>query len=240
MSLYGMYVKVLGPLATKWFTPDVIGLENVPKFGAAIIASNHLAVIDDAVIPLETPRMVHFMGKKEYFNGKGLKGKFKKFFFTTAGVFPVDRSGGDKANGGLTEARKILEQGELFGIHPEGTRSPDGKLYKGHTGVARLALETGTPIIPVALIGTNIAQPAGTVWPHKHHTVIKYGKPIIVPHVPESEITHEMIRQLTDTMMHKIQELSGQEYVDMYAQDRKKELTAAKNATTLQHPQESK
>lgn len=224
--MYWFYVATIGPLARLWFTPTITGLENVPKKGAAIIASNHLAAIDDAIIPLVAPRMVHFMGKAEYFTGKGIKGKLKKFFFTTAGVFPVDRSGGTKALGALEAAREILEKGELFGIHPEGTRSPDGKLYRGHTGVARLAMITGAPIIPVALTGTDKAQPTGTVFPHRHHTTITFGKPITVEKVAEDDMTHEAIRDLTDRMMAQIARMSGQEYVDMYAQDRKKELKA--------------
>lgn len=226
--MYWFYVGLLGPLARLWFTPTIKGRENVPKEGAAIIASNHLAAIDDAIIPLVTPRMVHFMGKAEYFTGKGIKGRFKKFFFTTAGVFPVDRSGGTKALGALESARKILEAGKLFGIHPEGTRSPDGKLYRGHTGVARLAFETGAPIIPVALTGTDKAQPAGTVFPHRHHCTITYGAPIPVEKVPAEELTHEQIRELTDRMMARIAQMSGQDYVDMYAQDKKKQLKAAR------------
>lgn len=235
MSLYWFYVRTLGPLAAKWFTPDVIGVENVPAHGPAIIASNHLAVIDDAVIPLETPRMVHFMGKQEYFTGKGLKGRFKKFFFTSAGVFPVDRSGGDEALGGLASARRILEKGELFGIHPEGTRSPDGRLYRGHSGVARLAFETGAPIVPVALTGTDLAQPIGTVWPRKHHTTIQYGEPIQVPKTPADGVTHDMIRLLMDEVMHRIAAMSGQEYVDEYAQSYKKRIKAFEDGAPWQN-----
>ena len=234
MSLYWFYVRTLGPLATKWFTPDVIGVENVPAHGPAIIASNHLAVIDDAIIPLETPRMVHFMGKQEYFTGKGLKGRFKKFFFTSAGVFPVDRSGGSEALGGLDSALRILEKGELFGIHPEGTRSPDGRLYRGHSGVARLAFETGAPIVPVALTGTNLAQPIGTVWPHKHHTTIQYGKPIQVPKTPADKVTRDMIRSLMEKVMHRIAAMSGQEYVDEYAQTYKKRIKDFENGAPWQ------
>ena len=236
--MYWFYVGVLGPLAKLWFTPTIKGLENIPKKGTmGIIASNHLAAIDDAVIPLTAPRMVHFMGKAEYFTGKGIKGRLKKFFFTTAGVFPVDRSGGSKALGALEAARAILEEGKLFGIHPEGTRSPDGKLYRGHTGVARLAFETGAPIIPVALTGTDKAQPTGTVFPHRHHCTITYGTPIQVKKVAAEDLTHEEIRELTDRMMHQIAQMSGQEYVDMYAQDRKKELKAEKEKLAASTPQ---
>ena len=153
--LYWFFVNGFGFIARHRLGPAVTGLENVPREGGAIIAANHLAVIDDALIPITCPRMVHFMGKAEYFEGKGLKGKFKKWWFTSVGVFPVDRSGGNKSLGALEHAREIIEDGHLFGIHIEGTRSPDGRLYKGHTGAARLALETGCPIIPVAIIGSD-------------------------------------------------------------------------------------
>lgn len=144
--LYWFFVKGLGPIAIHRLGPTAQGLENIPHEGGAIIAANHLAVIDDALLPLTCPRMIHFMGKAEYFEGKGIKGKFKKWWFTSVGVFPVDRSGGSKSLGALNHAREIIEDGHLFGIHIEGTRSPDGRLYKGHTGAARLAFETGCPL----------------------------------------------------------------------------------------------
>ena len=137
--LYWFFVKGLGPIAIHRLGSTAQGLENIPHEGGAIIAANHLAVIDDALLPLTSPRMIHFMGKAEYFEGKGIKGKFKKWWFTSVGVFPVDRSGGSKSVGALNHAREIIEDGHLFGIHIEGTRSPDGRLYKGHTGAARLA-----------------------------------------------------------------------------------------------------
>lgn len=223
-KLYWFYVHALGGLATYAFTPHVTGLENVPRTGAAIIAANHLAVIDDAVIPLVTPRMVHYMAKEEYFTSPGIKGAFKKFFFTSAGCFPVARSGGSKSLGALEHAREILAKGELFGIHPEGTRSPDGRLYKGHTGVARLAYETGAPIIPVGIIGTNIAQPIGSVMPHRHHVEVHFGAPITVSRTDSAHVTHDMLRNVTDRLMKAIGELSGQTYVDEYAQVEKARL----------------
>ncbi len=223
-KLYHFWVRTLSPLVRHRFTPTVVGVDNVPQEGPAILAANHLAVIDDAIIPYSVPRMVHFMGKAEYFTGKGIKGAFKKFFFTSAGVFPVDRSGGNSSLGALESARRILDKGELFGIHPEGTRSPDGRLYRGHTGVARLAYETGVPIIPIAIIGTDKAQPIGTVWPKKHHVSIQFGSPIIVKRIAADTLTHDEIRALTDRVMHEIGKMSGQEYVDEYAQTVKARL----------------
>ncbi|KAA8826073.1 1-acyl-sn-glycerol-3-phosphate acyltransferase [Bifidobacterium reuteri] len=228
--LYWFFVKVFGPIARHHLGPTVSGLNNVPRTGGAIIAANHLAVIDDALIPITCPRMVHFMGKAEYFEGKGIKGKFKKWWFTSVGVFPVDRSGGNKSLGALEHAREIIEDGHLFGIHIEGTRSPDGRMYKGHTGVARLALETGCPIVPVALIGSDKLQPIGTTIPKKGKTQVKYGKPIEVSRKAADEITHAELRELTDRVSAAIREMSGQEYVDEYAQKVKAELKAAKEA----------
>lgn len=228
--LYWFFVKGLGPIAHHRLSPAVSGLNNVPREGGAIIAANHLAVIDDALIPITCPRMVHFMGKAEYFEGKGLKGKFKKWWFTSVGVFPVDRSGGSKSLGALEHAREIIEDGHLFGIHIEGTRSPDGRLCKGHTGAARLALETGCPIVPTAIIGSDKLQPIGTSIPKKGKTKVLYGKPIEVAKKPADEITHDDLRSLTDRVSTAIQKMSGQEFVNEYAQKVKAELKAQQAA----------
>ena len=229
--LYWFFVKGFGGIARRRFSPTVTGLENIPHDGGGIIAANHLAVIDDALIPITCPRMVHFMGKAEYFEGKGIKGRFKKWWFTSVGVFPVDRSGGSKSLGALAHAREIIEDGHLFGIHIEGTRSPDGRLYRGHTGVARLAFETGCPIVPTALIGTRELQKPGTVIPGKGRTEVHYGKPIAVPRT--SDPTREQLRELTDRVTRAIEAMSRQEYVDEYAQvakQRMKEQTAPSEA----------
>lgn len=223
--LYWFFVKGLGFIARMRIHPTAKGVQNVPKKGGAIIAANHLAVIDDALLPLTCPRMIHFMGKAEYFEGKGLKGRFKKWWFTSVGVFPVDRSGGAKSLGALNHAKEILEKGQLFGIHIEGTRSPDGRLYKGHTGAARLALETGCPIIPVAIIGTRDLQPKGKVVPNKGKTQAIYGKPITVEKVNNVEdITRERLREITDKITNSIKEMSGQEFVNEYAQTVKQRM----------------
>ncbi|MBM6699487.1 1-acyl-sn-glycerol-3-phosphate acyltransferase [Bifidobacterium pullorum subsp. saeculare] len=222
--LYWFFVKGFGWIARLRLGPTVTGLENVPREGGAIIAANHLAVIDDALIPITCPRMVHFMGKAEYFEGKGFKGRFKKWWFTSVGVFPVDRSGGSKSLGALEHARQIIEEGHLFGIHIEGTRSPDGRLYKGHTGMAKLALETGCPIVPTAIIGSDKLQPVGTVVPKKGKTQVIYGKPIEVERKAAADITHDDLRGLTDRVSAAIVAMSGQEYVPEYAQAVKKRL----------------
>ena len=165
-----------------------------------------------------------------YFEGKGIKGKFKKWWFTSVGVFPVDRSGGSKSLGALNHAREILEDGHLFGIHIEGTRSPDGRLYKGHTGAARLAFETGCPIVPSAIIGSRELQKPGQIIPGKGKTTVIYGEPIAVEKKPADQITHDDLRTLTDRVTMEIQKMSGQEYVNEYAQKVKEQLKAQKAA----------
>ncbi|MDF7664071.1 lysophospholipid acyltransferase family protein [Bifidobacterium sp. ESL0763] len=229
--LYWFFVRGLGPIAKWRMHPKGVGVANIPKRGGAIIAANHLAVIDDALIPLTSPRMVHFMGKAEYFEGKGIKGRFIKWWFSSVGVFPVDRSGGSKSLGALAHAREIIEDGHLFGIHVEGTRSPDGRLYRGHTGVAKLALETGCDIIPTALIGSRQLQMPGQVIPSSGHTTVVYGKPIHVARVDPETITHDQLRGLTDRVTCEIAKLSGQEYVDEYAQKVKARLKAQASST---------
>ncbi|WEV72938.1 lysophospholipid acyltransferase family protein [Bifidobacterium sp. ESL0790] len=224
--LYWFFVRGLGPIARWRMHPVGVGVDNIPKTGGAIIAANHLAVIDDALLPLTSPRMIHFMGKAEYFEGKGIKGRFIKWWFSSVGVFPVDRSGGSKSLGALAHARKILEDGHLFGIHVEGTRSPDGRLYRGHTGAAKLALETGCPIVPAAVVGSRTVQMPGQVIPSKGHTKVIYGKPIPVAKQDPETVTHEQLRALTDELMARIAEMSGQEYVDEYAQTVKARMKA--------------
>lgn len=167
--LYWFFVKGLGPIAHHRLSPAVSGLNNVPREAARLSRQppgGDRRCFDSDYLPAHGA--LH--GKAEYFEGKGLKGKFKKWWFTSVGVFPVDRSGGSKSLGALEHAREIIEDGHLFGIHIEGTRSPDGRLYKGHTGVARLALETGCPIVPTAIIGSDKLQPIGTSIPKKGKT----------------------------------------------------------------------
>ncbi|MGN0103026.1 lysophospholipid acyltransferase family protein [Bifidobacterium porcinum] len=228
--LYWFFVRTLGPIARRRFNPTVEGLENIPRKGGAIIAANHLAVIDDALLPMTCPRMIHFMGKAEYFEGKGIKGRFKKWWFTSVGVFPVDRSGGSKSLGALNHAKEILEDGHLFGIHVEGTRSPDGRLYRGHTGAARLAFETGCPIIPTAIIGSRDLQKPGQVIPNKGKSKVIYGVPIPVERKDPQDVTHEELRELTDRVVRAIAQMSGQEYVDEYAQTVKARMKAEQEA----------
>ena len=162
MLYWLMKYVLLGPLLRAFWPTKVTGLENVPTEGGAILASNHLAVADSFFMPLHVPRRVTFPAKQEYFTEPGFKGRLKKWFFTGAGQFPIDRSGGAAAQAAIDTAVRLLREGRLLGIYPEGTRSPDGRLYKGKTGVARIALEARVPVIPVAMIGTDQVNPIGS------------------------------------------------------------------------------
>ncbi|HHW83553.1 MAG TPA: 1-acyl-sn-glycerol-3-phosphate acyltransferase [Actinomycetales bacterium] len=194
------------------------------------MASNHLAVIDSFFLPLMIRRELAFMGKSDYFTGKGLKGKLTAAFFRGVGTIPVDRSGGKASEAALRTGLKRLAEGKLFGIYPEGTRSPDGRLYRGKTGVARLALESGAPVIPVAMIGTNVAQPIGKVIPRIHRIGVVVGEPLDFSRYRGLENDRFVLRSITDEIMYELMRLSGQEYVDVYAASMKQKLSEAKKA----------
>jgi 1-acyl-sn-glycerol-3-phosphate acyltransferase len=207
----------IGPVLRLVFRPHVEGAENVPDEGPAILASNHLSYADWLFMPLTLPRRVTFVAKAEYFTTPGLKGWFQKKFFSGAGQVPIDRSGASAAEGALSSARRILEGGELFGIYPEGTRSHDGRLYRGKTGVARLALETGVPVIPVAVLGTDVVAPPGKKFGTFTRPGVRFGKPLDFSRYEGMENDRYILRSITDEIMYEIMRLSGQEYVDMYA-----------------------
>ena len=164
----------LGPLLKSVFRPSVEGLHHVPDEGAAILASNHLSYADWLFMPLSLPRRVTFVAKAEYFTGTGVKGTLQRWFFTGAGQVPIDRSSGSAAAGAISTGLRILANGELFGIYPEGTRSPDGRLYKGKTGVARMVLEAKVPLIPVAVIGTDEVAPPGKIFGRMAHPHVRF------------------------------------------------------------------
>ena len=207
----------LGPWLKLVFRPRVEGAENVPASGPAILASNHLSYADWLFMPLTLPRRVTFVAKAEYFTTPGIKGWFQKKFFSGAGQVPIDRSGANAAEGALASAQKILENGELFGIYPEGTRSHDGRLYRGKTGVARLALETGVPVIPVAVLDTDVVAPPGKKFGTFPRPGVRFGKPLDFSRYEGMENDRYILRSITDEIMYEIMRLSGQEYVDMYA-----------------------
>jgi 1-acyl-sn-glycerol-3-phosphate acyltransferase len=220
---------LLGPPIKRIFRPKVVGLEHVPRQGPAIIASNHLSYADWLFMPLAVPRRVTFVAKSDYFVGRGLKGMFQRGFFKGTGQVPIDRSGGSASEGALRAGKRVLERGELFGIYPEGTRSYDGRLYKGRTGVARLALETKVPVIPCGVVGTDKVAPPGKVVASLASPTVTFGEPLDFSRYDGMEKDRLILRAVTDAIMYRLMELSGQEYVDMYA-TKAKEL--AGRATT--------
>jgi 1-acyl-sn-glycerol-3-phosphate acyltransferase len=210
---------VLGPGIRKVFRPQEEGTENVPETGPAILASNHLSFADWLFMPLALDRRVTFIAKSDYFTGVGLKGWAQKRFFAGTGQVPIDRRGGKASEGALRAGLKVLERGELFGIYPEGTRSHDGRLYKGRTGVARLALLAGVPVIPTAVIGTDIIAPPGRIVHKIVSPTVRFGKPLDFSRYAGMSEDRFILRSITDEVMYAIMELSGQEYVDLYAAD---------------------
>ncbi|HWA66325.1 MAG TPA: lysophospholipid acyltransferase family protein [Mycobacteriales bacterium] len=221
---------VLGPILKTLFRPWVEGAENIPASGGAILASNHLSFSDSFFLPLEVDRRVTFLAKGDYFTGRGIKGKLTAAFFKSINQVPVDRSGGRASEAALNKGVEILRSGELLGIYPEGTRSPDGRLYRGKTGIARMALEAGVPVIPVAMINTFEIQPAGQVRPKIMQVGIKIGKPLDFSRYAGMESDRFVLRSITDEIMYELMQLSGQEYVDMYATKAKEELAEARAA----------
>jgi 1-acyl-sn-glycerol-3-phosphate acyltransferase len=212
-----MKYVLLGPILRLFFRPKIEGLENVPAEGGALLASNHLAVSDSFFLPLMVPRRITFPAKSDYFTQKGFKGTLKRLFFEGVGQVPIDRSGAAAAQGALDTLVRLLKDGGLVGIYPEGTRSPDGRLYKGKTGMARVALEAGVPIIPVAMFGTDKANPIGSKMWYPHPIRIKVGKPLDFSRYHGMEGDRFIERSITDEVMYDLMELSGQEYVDIYA-----------------------
>lgn len=225
-------LKILGsPLLTGLYHHEVVGLENLPE-GPFIVASNHLAFCDSIFIPLALPRSVNFLAKSDYFTTPGLKGRAMAAFFRGVGQLPMDRSGGRKSQESLNAGARVLAEGGIIGIYPEGTRSPDGRGYRPKVGVARLALESRVPVVPVGQIGTDLIQPSGTNRIHLRHegelihvrTVI--GKPLTFEeYTADVEISYRSQREVADIIGTAIRALSGQEYVDVYA-DRVKKLMA--------------
>jgi 1-acyl-sn-glycerol-3-phosphate acyltransferase len=216
---YWVVKAILGPILRIVFRPWADGTENVPKEGAAIIASNHLSFSDHFFAPLPLPRKVVFLAKSEYFTGRGLKGLVSKAFFSGVGQIPVDRSGGEASERALRTGLRVLAQGELLGIYPEGTRTPDGRLYRGKTGVARLALEARVPVIPCAMIGGFEFQPPGRIMPRLGiRPGVRFGQPLDFSRYYGLEQDRLVLRAVTDEIMYAIMKLSGQEYVDEYAQ----------------------
>jgi len=215
---YWVVKAVLGPLLRILFRPWAEHAENVPRTGPVIIASNHLSFSDHFFAPLPLPRKVVFLAKSEYFTGRGLKGLVSKAFFSGVGQIPVDRSGGEASERALRTGLRVLARGHVLGIYPEGTRSPDGRLYRGKTGVARLALEARAPVVPCAMIGTFEFQPPGSIRPRLSvRPGVRFGEPLDFSRYYGLETDRIVLRAVTDEIMYAIMKLAGQEYVDQYA-----------------------
>jgi 1-acyl-sn-glycerol-3-phosphate acyltransferase len=227
---------LLGPLMRVLARPTVEGLDRIPEHGGAILASNHLAVADSFLLPLLVRRRITFLAKREYFTQPGLLGWLKKVFFTGVGQVPVDRSSGSAAQAALDTAVRLLRENKLLGIYPEGTRSPDGRLYKGKTGVARMALEANVPVIPVAMIGTDELNPIGSRMWRPHHVHIRIGEPLDFSRYAGMAGDRFIERSMTDEIMYTLMELTGQTYVDMYAASVKERAAQAEAHDTVRLP----
>lgn len=228
--LYWVVKALLTPILRVCFRPWVQGGEHLPAGGGAILASNHLSFSDSIFLPLVVPRKVTFLAKSDYFTGKGFKGLLTKGFMSGVGQVPIDRSGGAASEAALLTAKHILADGHLLGLYPEGTRSPDGRLYRGKTGIARMALETGVPVIPVAMINTDVVQPTGKKIPHLGRVGIRIGRPLDFSRYEGMEGDRFVLRSITDEIMYELMLLSGQEYVDTYATKAKADLAQARLA----------
>jgi 1-acyl-sn-glycerol-3-phosphate acyltransferase len=211
---------VLGPVLKAIFRPRVEGRANVPTEGPVILACNHLSFSDSIFTPLVVKRRVTFVAKAEYFTGKGVKGWFMRQFFLSTGTIPVDRSGGRAAQAALDTLLGVLREGGIAGIYPEGTRSPDGRLYRGKTGVARLTLESGAVVVPVALLNTDEIQPSGALIPKIKPVRMRFGKPLDFSRYA-GQRDRFVERAITDEIMYELMTLTGREYVDVYASTRK-------------------
>ena len=239
MFYWVLKTLVLGPILRLLFRPWVEGGENVPTEGAAIFASNHLSFSDSIFLPLVVPRRVTFLAKSDYFTGRGFKGRATAAFFKGAGQLSVDRSGGRAGEAAVNSGLKVLRRNELLGIYPEGTRSPDGRLYRGRTGVARMALEARCPVLPVAMIGTDKAQPTGKRVPKIMRIGVRIGKPLDFSRYEGMEDDRFVLRSVTDEIMYELMLLSRQEYVDMYATSMKDRLLNAAKAKAKELQQDA-
>jgi 1-acyl-sn-glycerol-3-phosphate acyltransferase len=236
---YFVLKALLTPILRTLFRVRAEGLRWVPRRGPAILASNHLSFSDSIFLPLVLRRRVTFVAKAEYFEDRR-----KAWFFRATGQIPIKRTGGSASEGALAAAREVLASGGLFGIYPEGTRSPDGRLYKGHTGVARLALSCRVPVIAVAMVGTDAVQPIGRVLPRPFRTVtVRFSRPMRFDHLADRRDDPLVLREVTDEIMYEIRALSGQEYVDRYAKRHAPEAAGADEArvssTTPAEPDEA-
>jgi 1-acyl-sn-glycerol-3-phosphate acyltransferase len=207
----------LGPILKVLFRPWVRGSGKIPSDGAAILASNHLSFSDSIFLPLMLRRPVVFLAKSEYFTGKGIKGTLTRWFFIGTGQLPIDRSGGKASEAALNTGLRVLSQNQLLGIYPEGTRSPDGRLFRGRTGIARMVLEAKVPVFPVAMIDTEKVQPIGRRFPRIRRIGVVVGEPLDFSRFAGMEGDRLVLRAVTDEISYELMKLSGQEYIDVYA-----------------------
>jgi len=224
---YQMSRVVAGPLLRLLARPSISGAEHIPATGPAILASNHLSVIDSIYLPLMLQRPVTFAAKSEYFTGTRLQDRVVGAYLRATNQLPTDRAGARAAQAMLEAALALLDAGQLFGIYPEGTRSPDGRLYRGRTGIGFLALHSGAPVIPVAMVGTERILPPGHRFPRPGRIEIRIGEPLEFAEFRGQPAGARQRRAVTDEVIQAIQKLSGQEFVPMYASVRKEELAAA-------------
>ncbi|NUP75722.1 MAG: 1-acyl-sn-glycerol-3-phosphate acyltransferase [Sinomonas sp.] len=222
----------IGPIVRLFFRPWTKGRNHVPAEGPAILASNHLSFSDSIFMPLMVRRPVVFLAKQEYFTGTGIKGWLTAAFFRLTNQLPMDRSGGAASTASLGAGAEVLRRGGLLGIYPEGTRSPDARLYRGKVGVARLALEARVPVVPVAMIGTDKVQPIGQRFPTIRRVGIIFGRPLDFSEYYGQAEDRAVQRLVTDRIMQELQRLSGQEYADVYAATVKAQLAAEQEART--------
>lgn len=208
---------IIGPFLKMLYRPWVEGAENIPATGPVIIVGNHLSVVDSFFLPVMIDRRIYFLAKSDYFTGKGLKGWAVKTFMTAVGQLPIDRSGGKASEASLNTALGVLDRGEVLGIYPEGTRSPDARLYRGRTGVARMVLESGATVVPAVMIDTEKAMPIGAKIPKIRRIGTVIGKPLDFTRFAGMSADRFVLRSVTDEIMLEIQRLSGQEYIDVYA-----------------------
>ena len=208
---------VIGPLMTTVFRPWVKGLENMPRTGPVIVVCNDLSFVASVFLPLVVDRQMAFLAKSDYFTGPGIKGWAIRFFMTSAGQLPIDRSGGKASEASLNAGLQVLAEGKVLSIYPEGTRSPDGRMFRGRTGVARIILEANVPVIPAAVIDTDKVMPLGTSFPKVHKVGVVLGAPLDFSRFRGMESDRFVLRAITDEIMHEMNKLSGQDYVDVYA-----------------------
>ncbi|GAA1932906.1 lysophospholipid acyltransferase family protein [Microbacterium aoyamense] len=226
MFYWLMKYVVIGPIVKAIWRPWIIGRRNVPAEGAAILASNHLSVMDSVFLPLMIDRRMSFLAKSDYFTGRGIKGWSTRMFMKATGQIPIDRSGGKASEASLNTGLQVLGRGDLLGIYPEGTRSPDGRLYRGRTGLARMALEARVPVVPVVMVDTETMLPIGHTIPRVVRIGVVIGEPLDFSRFAGMEGDRYILRSVTDEIMVALQRLGEQQYDDVYASTVKDRLPA--------------